>query len=71
MTWAATGIALGLVGAWAVSRAIASLLFDVSAADPLTFAVTALAVGGVALMACTVPAFRAIRIDPIVALRGN
>ena len=71
MTWAATGIALGLLGAWAASRAIASLLFDVSAVDPLTFAVTALALGGVALLACAVPAFRALRIDPIVALRGN
>ena len=37
MTWAVGGIAVGLFGAWAVSRAIASLLFDISAADPLTF----------------------------------
>ena len=71
MAWAASGIALGLLGAWAVSRTIASLLFDVSAADPLTFLVTALALGGVAGLACTVPAIRAIRIDPIVALRGD
>jgi predicted permease len=71
MAWAASGIALGLLGAWAVSRTIASLLFDVSAADPLTFVVTALALGGVAGLACTVPAIRAIRIDPIVALRGD
>ncbi len=71
MTWAAGGIAVGLFGAWAVSRAIASLLFNVSPADPLTFAVTALALAAVAALACTVPAIRAIRIDPIVALREN
>ena len=71
MTWAVGGIAVGLFGAWAVSRAIASLLFDISAADPLTFAVTALALAGVAGLACTVPAIRATRIDPIIALRGD
>jgi ABC-type antimicrobial peptide transport system permease subunit len=71
MTWAAGGIALGLLGAWAGSRAIASLLFDVSAADPFTFASSALALGLVAALACTLPALRAIRIDPIIALRDN
>jgi putative ABC transport system permease protein len=71
MTWAGGGIVLGLLGAWSVSRAIASLLFDVSAADPLTFAVTALALAGVAGLACTVPAIRATRIDPVIALRAD
>ena len=71
MTWAVGGIAVGLFGAWAVSRAIASLLFEISAADPLTFAVAALALTGVAGLACTVPAIRATRIDPIIALRGD
>jgi predicted permease len=71
MTWAVGGIAVGLFGAWAVSRAIASLLFDISAADPLTFVMTALALAGVAGLACTVPAIRATRIDPIIALRGD
>jgi putative ABC transport system permease protein len=71
MTWAGGGIAVGLLGAWSVSRAIASLLFDVSAADPLTFAVTALALAGVAGLACTVPAIRATRIDPMIALRRD
>ena len=46
MTWAAGGIAVGLFGAWAVSRAIASLLFDVSAADPLTFVGDRVGIGG-------------------------
>jgi len=71
MTWAGGGIVLGLLGAWSVSRAIASLLFDVSAADPLTFAVTALALAGVAGLACTLPAIRATRIDPVIALRAD
>jgi putative ABC transport system permease protein len=71
MTWAGAGITLGLLGAWAISRGIASLLFDVSAADPLTFAVAALALAGVAVLACAVPAFRATRIDPVIALRGD
>ena len=71
MTWAGAGIAVGLLGAWSVSRAIASLLYDVSAADPLTFVVTALALAGVAGLACAVPAIRATRIDPMIALRGD
>jgi predicted permease len=71
MAWAGAGIVLGLLGAWSASRAIASLLFDVSAADPLTFAVTAWALAGVAGLACTVPAIRATRIDPVVSLRGD
>jgi putative ABC transport system permease protein len=71
MTWAVGGIVLGLLGAWSVSRAISSLLFDVSATDPFTFAVTALALAGVGVAACTVPAVRATRIDPVIALRGD
>ena len=71
MTWAGSGIVLGLLGAWAVSRAISSLLFDVSATDPSTFVLTALALAGVGLLACTVPAVRATRIDPLIALRGD
>ena len=54
-----------------IKRCIASLLFDVSPADPLTFALTALALAGVAGLACMVPAIRATRIDPILALRGD
>jgi putative ABC transport system permease protein len=71
MTWAGGGIVAGLLGAWSASRAIASLLFDVSAADPITFAVTALALAGVAGQASAVPAIRATRIDPMIALRGD
>jgi putative ABC transport system permease protein len=71
MTWAGGGILLGLLGAWAMSRAVSSLLFGVSAADPLTFALTALGLAGVAGLACAVPAIRATRIDPAIALRSD
>jgi ABC-type antimicrobial peptide transport system permease subunit len=71
MTWAGGGILLGLLGAWVASRAIAGLLFDTSAADPLTFGVTAFALAGVAALACLVPAIRATRIDPVIALRRD
>jgi putative ABC transport system permease protein len=54
-----------------MSRAITSLLFDVSATDPFTFTLTAFAVTGVAVLACTVPALRATRIHTVIALRGD
>jgi putative ABC transport system permease protein len=71
MTWAVGGIVLGLLGALSISRAISSLLFDVSATDPFTFALSALALVGVSVLACLVPAVRATRIDPVIALRGD
>ena len=70
LTWAGGGIVLGLLAAWAASRAIAGLLFNTSPADPLTFGLTAFALAGVAALACLVPALRATRIDPVIALRG-
>jgi len=66
---AAVGIALGLGGAYAVSRVMESLLFDVSATDAATLVVASLVLLGVALAACFLPALRASRIDPMVALR--
>jgi hypothetical protein len=71
MTWAVGGILLGLLGVSLLSRAIANLLFDVSATDLLTFGATAFVLTSVAALACTVPALRATRIDPVIALRGD
>lgn len=63
------GLALGLIGAWSVGRAGASLLFGVTASDPLTFTTVSLLLTAVAIAASYVPARRAMRVDPIVALR--
>jgi ABC-type antimicrobial peptide transport system permease subunit len=71
-TWTlAIGVATGLAGAFVVTRVLKSLLFEVSALDPLALAVAATAMTLVGLLAALIPASRASRVDPVTALRSE
>jgi predicted permease len=69
MKMALLGVAIGIAAALGLTQLMASMLFGVSATDPVTFCGVALVLAGVALTACYIPARRAMRVDPIVALR--
>jgi putative ABC transport system permease protein len=69
MTLAGVGIAVGLAGSLASTRVLGNVLFGIGATDPLTYAGVSLGLATIALIACGVPAFRASRVDPVLALR--
>lgn len=69
LTLSLIGVAIGLVGAWWLGGAGSSLLFGVTASDPLTFTIVSLMLTAVAIAACYFPARRAMKVDPLVALR--
>lgn len=69
MCLALLGIAVGAAAAFAATRALTGMLFEVSAADPVTFALVALVLALVTLIGSYIPAWRAARVDPMVALR--
>jgi putative ABC transport system permease protein len=64
-----TGVAIGLAAAWLSTKLMARLLFQISPTDPLTFVAIAVLLITVALLACYLPARRATKVDPLVALR--
>jgi len=66
---AGLGIAIGLVVAFGVTRLMSSFLYGIESTDPITFLTVSLLLVGIALLACYLPARRATRVDPIVALR--
>jgi hypothetical protein len=71
ITLAAVGVTIGLIASFGVMRILASLLFEVSPVDPLTYVLVSLTLMAAAVLACYVPALRATRVDPTEALRAE
>jgi ABC-type antimicrobial peptide transport system permease subunit len=71
MALVVAGLVIGLTGAYWATRVIQQLLFGVETTDPATFASVALTFGGIALLACVVPAWRAARVDPVITLQAQ
>jgi putative ABC transport system permease protein len=71
MILAAIGVVLGLITSFAMTRLMRTILYEVSATDPVTFIFAPLLIGVVALLACWIPARRAASVDPMVALRNE
>ncbi len=69
MSLVVIGVVLGVAGAYAVTRTIRSLLFAVGTTDPLTFVLVSLLLAAVGFLACYLPARRATKVDPLIALR--
>jgi ABC-type antimicrobial peptide transport system permease subunit len=67
-TLAVIGIVIGLIAALGATRAVRTLLFEISATDPTTYVVGGMALFGIALLACAVPAVRAVRVSPMQSL---
>jgi ABC-type antimicrobial peptide transport system permease subunit len=68
---AAAGVGIGVIGALVATRWMASLLYDVSPTDPIVFVSLSASLGAIAVASCFVPALRASRSDPLVALRAD
>jgi putative ABC transport system permease protein len=63
------GVAVGLLGAWILTRTLSSLLYGVTATDPITFVAVPLLLIALSVVACCLPALRASKVDPVTALK--